>query len=106
MFSGDAVITGPKMAAATQELKMHSDVQDYSSPPDLTTLHGIHIPPPEAGGRTHFWDLFAAYDALDEATRARLAGLRDRLMHGLLGAIPDCRLSGSATSRLPQHRPP
>jgi cysteine desulfurase len=33
----------------------------------------------------------------------RLAALRDRLMHGLLEAIPDCRLTGSATSRLPHH---
>lgn len=75
---GDAVITGPKMAAATQELKMHSDVQDYQAPPDLTTLHGIHIPPPEAGGQTYFWDLFAAYEALDAETRDRLAGMRWR----------------------------
>ena len=33
---------------------------------------------------------------------ARLAALRDRLMHGLLEAIPDCRLTGLArASRLP-----
>src|SRR5713101_5704738 len=30
---------------------------------------------------------------------ARLATLRDRLMHGLLGAIPDCRLTGSPSAR-------
>jgi taurine dioxygenase len=75
---GKAVITGPKMAAATQELKMHSDVQDYAVPPDLTTLHGIDIPPPEAGGRTYFWDLFAAHDALDEETRERVRTMRWR----------------------------
>jgi cysteine desulfurase len=33
----------------------------------------------------------------------RLAGLRDRLMNGLLGTIADCRLTGSRTARLPQH---
>jgi cysteine desulfurase len=35
--------------------------------------------------------------------RARVAALRDRLMHGLLEAIPDCRVTGSRTARLPQH---
>ncbi len=75
---GDAVITGERMASATQELKMHSDVQDYASPPDLTTLHGIHIPPAEAGGKTYFWDLFAAYEALDAETKARVARMRWR----------------------------
>jgi len=73
---GNAVITGARMAAATQELKMHSDVQDYASPPDLTTLHGVEIPPPEAGGRTYFWDLFAAYEALDNPTKARVDSMR------------------------------
>lgn len=34
---------------------------------------------------------------------ARLATLRDRLMHGLLEAIPDCRLTGSPSTRLPHH---
>jgi len=37
------------------------------------------------------------------AESARPAGLRDRLMHGLLEAIPDCRLTGSRTTRLPHH---
>jgi cysteine desulfurase len=34
---------------------------------------------------------------------ARLGALRDRLMEGLLAAIPDCRLTGSRTARLPHH---
>lgn len=75
---GREVITGPKMAAATQELRMHSDVQDYATPPDLTTLHGIDIPPPEAGGQTHFWDLFAAYEALDDQLKAVVTSMRWR----------------------------
>lgn len=75
---GRDVITGSKMAAATQELRMHSDVQDYATPPDLTTLHGIDIPPPEAGGQTHFWDLFAAHDALDDELKATVASMRWR----------------------------
>ncbi len=75
---GRTVITGPKMEAATQELRMHSDVQDYAAPPDLTTLHGIDIPPAEAGGQTHFWDLFAAYEALADDLKTTLASLRWR----------------------------
>jgi taurine dioxygenase len=75
---GREVITGAKMAAATQALKMHSDVQDYAAPPDLTTLHGIDIPPPEAGGLTYFWDLFAAYDALSPELKETVATMRWR----------------------------
>jgi taurine dioxygenase len=75
---GKQVLTGAKVPAATQELKMHSDVQDYQAPPDLTTLHGIDIPPPSAGGRTYFWDLFAAHDALVPELRRRLAPMRWR----------------------------
>lgn len=33
----------------------------------------------------------------------RLAILRDRLREGLLGAIPDCRLTGARDGRLPHH---
>jgi len=33
----------------------------------------------------------------------RLAALRDRLREGLLAEIPDCRLTGSPTERLPHH---
>ena len=75
---GRQVLTGAKVPAATQELKMHSDVQDYQAPPDLTTLHGIDIPPASAGGRTYFWGLFAAHDALDPELRQRLASMRWR----------------------------
>jgi cysteine desulfurase len=34
---------------------------------------------------------------------ARLAALRDRLMRGLLEAIPDARITGSPAARLPHH---
>lgn len=33
----------------------------------------------------------------------RLAELRDRLRDGLIEAVPDCRVTGSATARLPHH---
>ena len=34
---------------------------------------------------------------------ARLAALRDRLVDALLGAVGECRLTGSRSARLPQH---
>jgi len=33
----------------------------------------------------------------------RLAALRDRLATGLLAAVPDCKVTGSPSTRLPQH---
>jgi cysteine desulfurase len=35
--------------------------------------------------------------------RARLLGLRDRLISGVLAAVPDARLTGHPTERLPNH---
>lgn len=75
---GREVIDDHRTRAATQELRMHADAQDYAAPPELTTLHGIDIPPAEAGGQTYFWDLFAAYEALDAELKERLAGMRWR----------------------------
>ncbi len=37
------------------------------------------------------------------AEALRLARLRDRLIDGLLAAVPDCRLTGARTERLPHH---
>lgn len=64
--------------AATQALGWHSDVQDYGVPPDVTVLHGVEIPPPEAGGRTHFVNMYRAYDELDPDTRERVRRMRWR----------------------------
>jgi cysteine desulfurase len=46
-------------------------------------------------------DLMRVEGAHQEAER--LAGLRDRLITGLLETIPECRLTGSARERLPHH---
>ncbi len=50
----------------------HSDWSFLNPPPAGTALYGSVIPP--LGGDTLFADQYAAYDALPEATRARLAG--------------------------------
>lgn len=58
------------------ELAPHSDVQDYAIPPDVTVLHGLEVPPVEAGGCTLFANLFQAYDELDDAMKARVERMR------------------------------
>lgn len=64
--------------AANQPLGWHSDVQDYDVPPDVTILHGVEIPPPEAGGKTHFVNMYRAFDELDAAVQAEVLGMKWR----------------------------
>jgi taurine dioxygenase len=51
----------------------HSDWSFLPQPPSATILHGRIIPP--VGGDTLFASQYAAYEALDEAMKARLEGL-------------------------------
>jgi taurine dioxygenase len=51
----------------------HTDSTYEESPPRLAILHALEIP--SAKGGTMFADMRAAYDALPEATKERLAGL-------------------------------
>ena len=59
------------------ELNWHSD-QSYSATPVFATLL-YAIETPSAGGATWFCDTAGAYDALPEATKSRIAGLRQLL---------------------------
>lgn len=54
----------------------HSD-NSFRSPPGLYTFLAAKIVPPE-GGNTEFADMRAAYDALDAATKERIAGIEVR----------------------------
>ena len=56
----------------------HTDKPYREAPPSLTMLHAIEVPPAAAGrgGDTEFADTARAYDALPEATKRRIAGLR------------------------------
>lgn len=55
-------------------LVWHSDLSFQRRPALATILHGLEVP--RAGGDTMFADMAAAYDALPEATKARIGGLR------------------------------
>lgn len=55
------------------EAQWHSDMTYVETPPPASVLLGIEIPP--AGGDTYFADQCAAYDALPDELRTRIAGL-------------------------------
>jgi taurine dioxygenase len=55
------------------ENSWHSDVSWRKVPSMGAILHAVEVPP--TGGDTLFADMYAAYDALDEATKARVEGL-------------------------------
>ncbi len=50
----------------------HSDITYEAVPPMGSILHGITIPP--EGGDTLYADMYAAYDALDDETKALIDG--------------------------------
>lgn len=79
----------------------HSD-NSFRSPPGLYTFLAAKIVPPE-GGNTEFADMRAAYDALDEVTRQKIAGLQVRHSLGWsreqVGAPP---LSESEKANIPE----
>jgi len=64
----------------------HSDGSFKEVPDTITILHGLEIP--AVGGGTDFTDGYAAYEALSEDMRARLAHLkaRHRLHRGISGS--------------------
>lgn len=52
----------------------HSDITYKARPPMGSILYGLEIPP--EGGDTLFCDMAAAYDALSDAMKERIAGLK------------------------------
>ena len=55
------------------EMQFHSDGSHRKIPYRATSLYAIQLP--SRGGETKFANLYAAYDALPEATKQRLEGL-------------------------------
>ncbi|MDX1483650.1 MAG: TauD/TfdA family dioxygenase [Alphaproteobacteria bacterium] len=56
------------------EMMFHIDQCYTATPAKATILYAIEIP--ETGGNTLFADMIAAYDALDDDTKARIEGLK------------------------------
>jgi alpha-ketoglutarate-dependent 2,4-dichlorophenoxyacetate dioxygenase len=54
--------------------RWHTDKPYYRTPPALTTLYAVELPP--AGGDTEFANTALAYNALPEAAKRQIGGLR------------------------------
>jgi taurine dioxygenase len=80
----------------------HTDKPYRPAPPSLTLLHAVEVPPPgeSRGGDTEFANTTLAHDALPEAMRRRIAGLRvafrpafdpgrDAVIHPLVRTHPE-----------------
>jgi taurine dioxygenase len=61
------------------EMQFHSDGAHRDSPYRATTLYAIKIP--SRGGNTLFANLYAAYDALPQATKGRIDGLKTQFVY-------------------------
>ena len=61
------------------EMQFHSDGAHRDSPYRATTLYGIKIP--SHGGDTLFANLYVAYDALPQATKDRIEGLKTQFVY-------------------------
>src|SRR3954453_23472048 len=46
------------------EAVWHADMTYVDVPPKAAMLHALEVPPPAAGGNTHFANMFAAYETL------------------------------------------
>ena len=57
----------------------HTDGAYLAEPSSLTALYGLEVP--SQGGDTQFTNLYAAYDALPEETKARIDGAK--LVHNM-----------------------
>jgi taurine dioxygenase len=56
------------------EAVWHADMTYVDVPPKAAMLHALEVPPPEAGGNTYFADMFAAYEALPDDLKKKVAG--------------------------------
>ena len=79
----------------------HTDWSFQARPPAGTCLYGITIPP--HGGDTLFADQHAAFDAMPQSLRARLAG-RQAVHSARGGYARRCLDDGSAPGRINGHR--
>ena len=79
---GNAQEGGKPVGMRDAGMGFHSDGEDKAVPNAASFLYGVQVPP--EGGDTLFADMVAAWDALPEATRQRLAGRRARFSRAAL----------------------
>jgi taurine dioxygenase len=65
----------PIGALGAGEAYWHTDSSFVERPPAGSFLHALEVPPAGAGGSTHFLNMYAAYEALEPALKARVRGL-------------------------------
>jgi taurine dioxygenase len=73
---GNVVENGRPAGAAKVGLNWHTDHYHLECPALFTFLHALEVPP--VAGETRYANGIAAWEALDEPLRARIAGLRVR----------------------------
>jgi len=69
------------------EIDFHSDLAYLPKPGTISILYAIEIP--EKGGATSWASAYAAYDALDAATKQQLAGKRVTHIHPTVELNPE-----------------
>jgi len=52
----------------------HTDSSFVEVPPAASLLRALEVPPPDAGGSTHFLNMYSAYDTLPESVKKDVAG--------------------------------
>jgi taurine dioxygenase len=67
-------VDGEWVGATNAGDEWHSDLHYMPVPTKYTLLHALEVP--EEGGETAFLNIYAAYDALDAATKEKLSDLR------------------------------
>src|SRR6516165_4397437 len=58
------------------EATWHTDMSYLDVPPKASMLYALEVPPPGARGNTSFCSMYAIYDALPAALKARIVGLK------------------------------
>jgi len=74
----------------------HTDMSYVEEPPLGSLLHAVEIPP--EGGDTIFCNMYLAYDALPDAMKARIAGLRG--VHSFVASFEGKTKAGASRGTL------
>jgi alpha-ketoglutarate-dependent taurine dioxygenase len=56
------------------EAVWHADMTYVDVPPKAAMLHALEVPPPEAGGNTHFANMYLAYETLPADLKKAIEG--------------------------------